>query len=159
MLNRKTIALRQILLLMALGIALAALPGTAAHAMGGGGGGGGGSGGGGAGGGDTGGGDGGPGGGEGHGAGGMDGGMGPGGQMRDQDMALQARRSGQAEALEKTVQRLERKHGGKVLDVKIVRERGRMAYRIRLLDARNRLIEVDVPLRPVRRTNFGPRNR
>ncbi len=77
----------------------------------------------------------------------------------EHDLALSVRQQGLAEALERTIRRLEKQHGGKVLDVKIVREQGRMAYRIRLLDARNRLLKVDVPLRPVRRTNFGPRRR
>ena len=73
--------------------------------------------------------------------GGMNGDMG----MRDHEMALQERKSGQVPALSTLMKEVERKYPGRILNVRMVRSRKGSAYVFTIMQE-NRIRQVLVPL-------------
>ncbi len=77
----------------------------------------------------------------------------------DHDMALQSRRAGKTEPLSAIVERLRGRHGGKVLDARLVRRGGVLHYQVRILDRHNRLLTLSVAPNLRKRMNFGASRR
>ena len=71
----------------------------------------------------------------------------------DHEYAWRARRRGDIRALRGILERIRRRFGGRVLDVRLERKKGRSWYEIRILDRHDRVRKVRVPISR-RKRNF-----
>lgn len=62
----------------------------------------------------------------------------------DQDRARAAVQAGQVLPLKTVLERLEREHPGQVLEVELERDDGRWVYEVKLLQARGRLVKLEL---------------